>query len=258
MTLRREDLDGGVVVLTIDRPEARNALTPETRSRLCEYFESMIEDEAVRAVVLTGAGEHFCAGGDVKTMGSRDPAAMHERLSEMVRIAEIVITFPKPLVAAVRGHAAGAGASLACLADVVVAGDSAKFTVSFLNIGLVPDWGLTHTLPRRVGRAAARRLALTRERVDADEAHRLGLADLRAADGEVMAAALERAHALAASALGGYATLKAMMEDREALRSALLAEARTQIERSQTWEHLEGVAAFREKRRPDYVRAASA
>ena len=257
MTLRREDQAGGVVVLTIDRPEARNALSPETRSGLADEFETMREDEAVRAVVITGAGEHFCAGGDVKTMGSRDPSAMEERLAEMVRVAEIVITFPKPVVAAVRGHAAGAGASIACLADVVVAGDSAKFTVSFLNIGLVPDWGLTYTLPRRVGRAAARRLALTRERVDADEAHRLGLADVRAPDGEVMAVALERARALAASALGGYATLKAMMEDREALRSALRAEARTQLERFRSWEHREGIAAFREKRPPCYVRGAT-
>ena len=254
MTLQREDQAGGVVVLTIDRPEARNALSPETRSGLADEFETMSADEAVRAVVITGAGGHFCAGGDVKTMGSRDPSAMEERLAEMVRVAEIVITFPKPVVAAVRGHAAGAGASLACLADVVVAGDSAKFTVSFLNIGLVPDWGLTYTLPRRAGQAAARRLALTRERVDADEAHRLGLADVRAPDGEVMAVALERARSLAASALGGYATLKAMMEDREALRAALRAEARTQLERSRSWEHREGIAAFREKRPPNYVR----
>ena len=258
MTLRREDLDGGIAVLTIDRPEARNALSPETRSEIAASFEAMGADDAVRAVVLTGAGEHFCAGGDVKTMGSREPSAMEDRVAVMVRVAELLITFPKPLVTAVRGHAAGAGASIACLADVVVAADSAKFTVSFLNIGLVPDWGLTHTLPRRVGPAAARRLALTRERVDADEAHRLGLADVRAPDGEVMAVALERARTLAASALGGYATLKSMMEDREALRAALLAEAQTQIERSKTWEHREGVAAFREKRRPDYVRAASA
>ena len=243
MTLRREEQGGGIVVLTIDRPEARNALSPETRSGIADSFESMREDEAVRAVVLTGAGDHFCAGGDVKTMGSREPSAMEERLAEMVRVAEIVITFPKPLVAAVRGHAAGAGASIACLADVVVPGDSAKFTVSFLNIGLVPDWGLTHTLPRRVGPAAARRL---------------GLADVRAPDSEVMAVALERARTLAASALGGYATLKSMMEDREALRAALRAEARTQIERSKTWEHREGVTAFREKRRPDYSAPAQA
>ena len=250
MTLRREESEGGVVVLTFDRPEARNALSPEIRTGLGERFEAMAGDEAVRAVVVTGAGGHFCAGGDVKTMG--DPAEMEERVAGMVRIAEILITFPKPLVAAVRGHAAGAGASLACLADVVVAADSAMFTVSFLNVGLVPDWGLTYTLPRRVGPAAARRLALTRERVDADEAHRLGIADVRAPEEDVLSVALDRARSLAASALGGYAALKAMMEDREALRAALKAEARTQLERSKTWEHREGLAAFREKRRPDY------
>ena len=254
MTLRREDRDGGITVLTIDRPEARNALTHEARHLFAEHCEAMASDDAVRAVVITGAGDHFCAGGDVKAMGSRDPAAMRERYAEMARVAEIVITFPKPLVAAVRGHAAGAGASIACLADVVVADDTAKFTVSFLNVGLVPDWGLTYTLPRRIGWAAARRLALTRERVDATEGHRLGIVDIRAGERPAMEVALEQARSLAASALGGYAAIKAMTEDRDALRAALRREAQNQYERARTWEHQEGVAAFREKRKPDYVR----
>ena len=179
---------------------------------------------------------------------------MRERFSEMTRVAEIVITFPKPLVAAVRGHAAGAGASIASLADVVVADDTAKFTVSFLNVGLVPDWGLTYTLPRRIGWAAARRLALTRERVDAAEGHRLGIVDIRAGERDVMEVALEQARSLAASALGGYAAIKTMTEDREALRAALRTEAQTQIERARTWEHDEGIAAFKAKRKPDYAR----
>ena len=254
MTLRREDHDDGITVLTIDRPEARNALSPEIRCLFAEYCTSMADDDAVRAVVVTGAGDHFCAGGDVKTMGSHDPAAIRERFSEMARVAEIVITFPKPLVAAVRGHAAGAGASVACLADLVVADDTAKFTVSFLNVGLVPDWGLTYTLPRRIGWTAARRLALTRQRVDAVEGHRLGLVDVMAGERGVMEVALGQARTLAASALGGYAAIKAMTEDREALRAALRREAETQMERAGTWEHAEGVAAFREKRRPDYTR----
>ena len=253
MTLRREDFDGGIIVLTIDRPEARNALSPETRGLFAEHCQSMAADDAVRAVVVTGAGDHFCAGGDVKTMGSHDRAALRERFAEMARVAEIVITFPKPLITAVRGHAAGAGASIACLADVVVADPTAKFTVSFLNVGLVPDWGLTYTLPRRIGWAAARRLALTRERVDAAEAHRLGLVDVLTGDRDVMEVALEHAGRLAASALGGYAAIKAMTEDRDALRAALRAEAETQMQRTQTPEHAEGVAAFKEKRKPDFA-----
>ena len=253
MTLRREDFDGGITVLTIDRPEARNALSPETRGLFAEYCQSMAEDDAVRAVVVTGAGDHFCAGGDVKTMGSHDRAALRERVAEMARVAEIVITFPKPLITAVRGHAAGAGASIACLADVVVADHTAKFTVSFLNVGLVPDWGLTYTLPRRIGWAAARRLALTRERVDAAEGHRLGLVDVLTGDRDVMEVALEHAGRLAASALDGYAAIKAMTEDRDALRAALRAEAEIQMERTQTSEHAEGVAAFKEKRKPDFA-----
>lgn len=254
MTLRRDDLDDGITVLTIDRPAARNALSPEARDLLAEHCVAMAENDTVRAVVLTGAGDHFCAGGDVKAMGSHDTAAVSERLAQMARVAEIVITFPKPLITAVRGHAAGAGASIACLADIVVADETAKFTLSFLNVGLVPDWGLTYTLPRRVGWAAARRLALTRERVDAAQAHRLGLVDMLSGERGVMEVALEQARRLGASALGGYAAIKAMTEDREALRAALRREAETQIERAATWEHAEGVAAFREKRRPDYVR----
>ena len=254
MTLRRETLDDGIILLTIDRPEARNALTPEIRGLFAEYCTSMAEDDAVRAVVITGAGDHFCAGGDVKTMGSHDPAARQKRYSEMARVAEIVITFPKPLIAAVRGHAAGAGASIACLADIVVADDTAKFTVAFLNVGLVPDWGLTYTLPRRIGPAAARRLALTRARVDAAEGHRLGIVDILADERNVMEVALGQARMLGASALGGYAAIKTMTEDREALRAALRTEAETQMERSRTWEHAEGVAAFKEKRKPDYAR----
>jgi len=194
------------------------------------------------------------AGGDVKAMGSHDAAAVRERLAQMARVAEIVITFPKPLITAVRGHAAGAGASIACLADIVVADETAKFTLSFLNVGLVPDWGLTYTLPRRIGWAAARRLALTRERVNAAQAHRLGLVDILSDERGVMEVALEQARRLGASALGGYAAIKAMTEDREAVRAALRREAETQIERAATWEHAEGVAAFRENRRPDYIR----
>ena len=254
MTLRREDIDGGITILTIDRPEARNALSPEIREGLAGYCTSMAQDDAVRAVVITGAGDHFCAGGDVKTMGGHDVASMRERLSEMARVAELVITFPKPVIAAVRGHAAGAGASVACLADIIVADDSARFTVSFLNVGLVPDWGLSYTLPRRIGPAAARRLALTKEQVDAAQGHRLGLVDVRAGDRDVMEVALEQAQLLAASALGGCIAIKSMTEDREALRAALRAEQEMQLERAQTWEHREGVAAFREKRKPDYTR----
>ncbi len=252
MTLQRRDIERGVVLLTIDRPEARNALSPEIRDALARSCRSMAEEDGVRAVVLRGAGDHFCAGGDVKTMGGSDRAALEERYAAMARAAEAVITFPKPLIAAVRGHAAGAGVGLACLADVVVADTSAKFTLSFLNIALVPDWGLSYTLPRRVGAAAARRLALTQERLDASQAHRLGLVDRCVEEGDATNVALAQAKSLAASAPGGIAAIKTMGEDRQALREALRNEARNQLERALSDEHREGVAAFREKRAPDF------
>ena len=112
----------------------------------------------------------------------------------------------------------GAGASIACLADIVVADDTVKLTVAFLNVGLVPDWGLTYTLPRRIGSAAARRLALTRARVDAAEGHRLGIVDILADERGVMEVALEQARVLGASALAISA--KAMEMTRAGLRHA--------------------------------------
>ena len=253
MTLRRQDLEQGVSLLTIVRPEARNALSAQIRDDLARCCRSMASEDGVRAVVLTGAGDHFCAGGDVKTMGGRDRAALEERYAAMARAAEAMILFPKPLIAAVRGHAAGAGVGLACLADVVVADESAKFTLSFLKVGLIPDWGLSHTLPRRVGAAAARRLALTQERLDAFEAHRLGLVDRCVKEGDLMRVALAQARSLAVCAPGGIAAIKAKGEDPQALREALRVEARSQLERALTCEHREGVAAFREKRAPDFV-----
>ncbi|MBF2761085.1 MAG: enoyl-CoA hydratase/isomerase family protein [Ectothiorhodospiraceae bacterium AqS1] len=253
MTLQRQDLEGGVSLLTIDRPDARNALSPPIRDALAMSCRSMAQEDGVRAVVLTGAGDHFCAGGDVKTMGGQDRNALEERYAAMARAAEAVILFPKPLIAAVRGHAAGAGVGLACLADVVIADASAKFTLSFLNMGLVPDWGLSHTLPRRVGAAAARRLALTADRLDAFEAHRLGLVDRCVEESDLMNAALAQAKSLAAMAPGAIAAIKAMGEDPQAVREALRNEARNQLERALTGEHREGVAAFREKRAPDFT-----
>ena len=175
-------------------------------------------------------------------------------VDQIVGVENIRLTDPDALAACAMRRFDPGFAEKVVPGDVVVADDTAKFTVSFLNIGLVPDWGLTYTLPRRIGWAAARRLALTRERVDAAEGYRLGIVDILVGERAAMDVALEQARMLGGSALGGYAAIKAMTEDREALRAALRREAETQMERSRTWEHAEGIAAFKEKRRPDYAR----
>jgi enoyl-CoA hydratase/carnithine racemase len=248
----REDAGAGVCILTLNRPEARNPLGAELRDEFLALLRQVELDDGVRALVITGAGGHFCSGGDIKTMGNPDPLHHAERMDGMCRAATLIGTFPKPMVAAVAGHAAGAGVSLACLTDVVVAQRNARFTVSFLKIGLGPDYGLSHTLPARIGESAARRMMLTRETMPADEAHRLGLVDRLCEDGEVMAAALEEARRLAEAPVEAARAVKAMMTDAAGLVAALDREARLQRVRFRSGEHREGIAAFKEKRPPRY------
>jgi enoyl-CoA hydratase/carnithine racemase len=256
MILECEYASDGVAVITLNRPEARNALSAQLREALCEALCGLAGDDAVRAVVITGAAGHFCAGGDIRTMGETDPVALRERMNAMVRAASLVGSFPKPLIAAVPGHAAGAGVGLACLCDVVVAEESSTFTLSFLRIGLGPDWGVTHTVARRAGAAVIQRLLLTREGIKGPEALRLGIVDVLTAPGGALAAAMAQARNLAAGPPQGMAAVKQLTGDAPALRAALEREAALQLERFLSPEHAEGVAAFGDKRAPDFSRAS--
>ncbi len=245
---------GPIALLTLDDAKARNALTAEARTQLRESLGALAVDPEVRAVVITGAGGNFCAGGDVRTMGETDVGVIDQRMTEVAAAAMAVAAFPKPLVAAVSGHAAGAGVSLACLCDVVVADGTAQFTFSHLKVGLGPDWGLSFTLPRRVGVAAARRLILARETVVAAEAHRLGLVDVLAADGKAEATALDLAQNLAAGPPEGMSAIKANFANLDRFKAALSLEGAQQRQRFLSAEHREGVAAFRDKRSPDFAK----
>ena len=249
--------DDGVMVLTLNRPQARNALAASMREELIAVLRDLQSNDDVRAVVITGKAGHFCAGGDIKTMGEKDPAKLAERMQGAARGAMLVGTFPKPLVAAVAGHAAGAGVSIACLCDVVVAAPDARFTVSFLRIGLCPDWGLTHSLATRVGHARARRLMMSCEQVDANEAFRIGLVDALCAQEQLLADAVKQAAHLATHAPGAVCAVKRMMVDRDALASALQHEAEVQCQRFASAEHAEGITAFIEKRPPRFRQGAA-
>ncbi len=246
---------GPIALLTLDDAKARNALTADMRSQLRETLETLSADRDVRSVVITGAGGNFCAGGDVRTRGETDVQVIDRRMAEVAAAALTVAAFPKPLICAVSGHAAGAGVSLACLSDLVVADGGAKFTFSHLKVGLGPDWGLSFTLARRVGVATARRLILARETVPAADAHRLGLVDVLAADGEAEATALEHARNFAAGPPEGMALIKRHFAALEGLKAALELEGARQRERFLSAEHREGVAAFRAKRPPDFGKA---
>lgn len=256
MIVECEHAGDGVAVVTLNRPEARNALSAQLREALCETLADLAADDTVRAVVITGAAGHFCAGGDIRTMGETDPVALRERMDAMVRAASLVGSFPKPLVAAVPGHAAGAGVGLACLCDVVVAEHSSTFTLSFLRIGLGPDWGVTHTVARRAGAAVIQRLLLTREGVPGPEALRLGIVDRLTEPGGALSEAMAQARNLAAGPPQGIAAVKRLTGDADGLRAALEREAALQLERFLSPEHAEGVAAFGDKRPPDFSRVS--
>ena len=245
-----------VAVLTLNAPKLRNALTAEMRDELRAALARLATDDSVHALVITGAGGNFCAGGDVRTMGETDPHKIRARMSEVAEIALAVASFPKPVIAAVSGHAAGAGVSLACLADLVVAEESTQFTFSFLRLALGPDWGLSWSLARRIGATQARGLILSRGAIDGREAERIGLVDQLASEGETQLRAVALAKDLCNGPRQAIAAVKTMLSDLDGLRAALAAETAMQLERFPSWEHQEGAKAFREKRAPDYSKKA--
>ncbi|MCZ6448294.1 MAG: enoyl-CoA hydratase/isomerase family protein, partial [Alphaproteobacteria bacterium] len=253
MALRWAIEDGRIAVITLDEPDARNALTAQARAGLRAALSQLGDDKQVDVLVITGAGGNFCAGGDVRTMGETDPKAIAGRMADVAKTAEMLAAFPKPVICAIAGHAAGAGISVACLADQVIAEESARFTFSFLRMALGPDWGLSHTLARRVGATTARRLILSAAAIDGEEAHRLGLADMLTLEGESLSTAIGAARDLAAGPKSARAAVKGMLSDIDGLRAALEAEAKMQVDRFPHAEHQEAVRAFREKRKPDFT-----
>jgi 2-(1,2-epoxy-1,2-dihydrophenyl)acetyl-CoA isomerase len=246
----------GVATLTLNRPEALNALTIRLKSDLISAVRELGRDRGVRAVVLTGAGRAFCAGQDLRERQEPDApplgVELRERYNPLIRALR---DLPKPVLAAVNGVAAGAGLSLALACDVRIAGESASFLVAFGRIGLVPDSGATWLLPRLVGAAKAAELALLDEPLSAAEAQRIGLV-ARVVPGERLPEeAAQIARRLADLAPRGVAYTK------RALEQAWDADLDEQLEREAwlqglagaTEDHREGIAAFLEKRPPRFT-----
>lgn len=255
MTLNVESTGQRIAVISLDAPKVRNALTAEMRTALQEALPALARDPDIDAVIIRGAGGNFSAGGDVRTMGETDRAKIDQRMNDVARTALMLARFPKPVIAAVEGHAAGGGVSLACLCDVIVADEEAQFTFSHLRIALCPDWGLSFTLPRRVGAAAARRLILSAARLDGEAAAKIGLVDVLAASGEVQETAAMIAADFAAGAIASVGSVKALLADSDGLAAALDAETALQRDLFPAPEHQEGAKAFLEKRRPDFIAA---
>jgi 2-(1,2-epoxy-1,2-dihydrophenyl)acetyl-CoA isomerase len=243
------ELEGGVLTLTLNRPDALNALTSDLRRAVRDALSTARRDESVRAIVITGAGRAFCAGADLKAgAAERQFRAVLE--SEYNPLIRAIRELPKPVIAAVNGVAAGAGVSLALAADLVVAADTAAFAPAFYRIALVPDSGLARTLVRALGRHRAMAILTAPDPLAASDALALGLvAEVVPAD-ELPEAAARWARRLAEGPTRTFGFTKRLLNAAEAddLPAALDREAALQELAGRTGDHAEGVAAFAEKR----------
>ncbi|MGH0037352.1 MAG: enoyl-CoA hydratase [Myxococcota bacterium] len=245
-----------VAVVTLNRPESRNAITLEMKEALYGLVRRLEVDDGVGCLLLTGAGEAFCAGGDTKKM-ARDgkPPSMEDRQRQLRwehRIPLMLHEWPKPVVASVRGAAAGAGFSLSLCADIRIASDTAFFLTSFGKLGLSGDYGGTWFLTHLVGTAKARELYFTSDRVGAEEACRLGLVNRVVADADLDREALDLAKRIAAGPPVAFRFMKANLNRAlEAdLRTCLDFEADRMVRGAMTEDYQEAVRAFQAKRPP--------
>jgi len=249
-------VDGAVATLTLDRPDALNALTVPLKRALLAELGRIAADRSIRAVVLTGAGRAFCAGQDLVERLEPDAAPLDVELRDRYNpIVRALRTMGQPVVAAINGVAAGAGASLAFACDLRVAAEEARFVLAFGRIGLVPDSGATWLLPRLVGAARAAELALVGDPITAEEALRIGLVHRVVPGASLGSEARALADRLAAGAPAAMAATKAALEGSWSmdLDEALEAEARLQGIAGASADHAEGIAAFREKRPPRFT-----
>lgn len=251
--LQREQ--DGIAVLTLNAPKLRNAISLEMRETLLRHMRDAANDGAVRAIVLTGAGEHFCSGGQLQQANGAAPEPDAQRTRRNIAILQDIVRLlsagPKPTVAAVEGCAYGAGLSLAMACDVVVAGEGARFCASFGRIGLMADAGLIWSLPQRVGPARAREIMLTGRVVDALEAGASGLANRVVATGTALDVALEVAGGFAGIAPLAIASMKRVLaRGPNSLEDVLHAESDAQPVLALSQDYVEGRAAFKEKRPP--------
>lgn len=251
----RLEREGAVATVTLDRPAALNALTIPMKVALARTLESLADDPAVRAVVLTGAGRAFCAGQDLEERAREDAPPLDIELRDRyLPVVRAIRALPQPVIAAVNGVAAGAGAALALACDLRVASSDARFVLAFGRIGLVPDSGATWFLPRLVGAAHAADIALVGDAVDAETALRIGLVSrvIPTDRWEEEVAAL--AARLAAGSRPALAATKRLLDGAWAgdLESAMAAEAEAQGRLGAGPDHAEGLTAFREKRPPRF------
>ena len=245
----------GYRLITLNRPERLNALTVEMAEALTAALDAADADESCRALLITGAGRAFCAGQDLTAIVGIAPAEIGHLLDHYNPLIRKLRALPMPVVCAVNGVAAGAGANLALACDIVLAGEGASFVQAFARIGLILDCGGTWFLPRLVGMACARAIAMLAEPLPAATAAEWGMIWQVVADDRLMAEAHALAARLAGGATLGLALTKRALDAAEAndLDLQLDLERDLQEEASASPDHTEGVRAFLEKRQPVFT-----
>lgn len=246
--------ENGIATVTLNRPDKLNALSAEMYHELAEQFSALGNDDETRAVILTGTGRAFCAGGDVGSMGSYDVVAGRKRSRSHHRMILALHHLEKPVIAAVRGPAAGIGASLALASDLIIASENAYLLMAFKNVGIPPDGGAVFFLTQHLGIARAKELVYTARRLPAQEAKELGIVMKVVPDDRLESEAKALAREIAGSATYALALAKRMFQSmyiptlEQLLEMEILAVTGARL----THDHKEGVQAFREKRPPRF------
>jgi 2-(1,2-epoxy-1,2-dihydrophenyl)acetyl-CoA isomerase len=249
----------GVATVTLNRPDSMNSLSVALKEALGTELDAIAHDESVRAVVLTGTGRGFCVGQDlrehVSALESGDPAPLSTVTQHYNPIVTTLTTMPKPVIAAVNGMAAGAGAGLAFACDFRFMSSKAGFLIAFANVGLSLDTGVSWTLPRLVGAARATALCLLAEPIAADAALEMGLVNGVFEPDHLMPAARELATRLAAGPTAAYAAIRESLAfaATATLPEALAKEAELQAAMGATADHRNATAAFVAKQKPTFT-----
>lgn len=253
--------DGPVLVIRLNNPEARNALSREMRYSLRDIVRETQDDRTVRAVYLTGKGETFCSGGDLHMLANaRKPWEVHRRFRHANTLLPPLMTLDRPVVCGVRGWAVGGGMGLALMADLIIASESARFMAGFFRIGTVPDFLTLFTLPRLIGLARTRNFLLMNETLSARQAAELGLAAKMVKDEELEQECLAVAHRLAEgpAEVMGVSKLMLLKSFESTIDDLMLYENLGQVLAMSGVEFAEGLDALRSGRQADQLQAALA
>jgi 2-(1,2-epoxy-1,2-dihydrophenyl)acetyl-CoA isomerase len=252
------DVRDGVGYITLNRPDAANALNAELAHELMDVTLRCEEDPTVRAVLLNSTGKIFCAGGDLKSFASQPKEMLPTYLKKVTFYLHKAVTrlnrMKAPVVMAVQGAAGGAGMSLACAGDIVIAAESSRFTLAYTRAGLTPDGSSTYFLPRLVGLRRAMDLALTNRVLSAREAYEMGIVSRVVPDAELMASAEGLARELAKGPTRAYLGVKRMLtaSSSNGLEDQMELETEWIADMGRTADGREGIAAFLEKRSPRF------